>query len=172
MSKKMEDIAAKAAVNSPQTFRRKEIEGELNFISDLDALDAALEADNIVCRFENPNGNEETIDFELRPMTPGETATYYQTLLGHSLLEAAAGMANTEIEDEHAERIEDELAIKKYDEKLLNILEGCIQSPVGVTVERMKGWDPFYIQSLHNALMTGSRPSKPIARFPDVDEGS
>ena len=50
----MEDIAAKAAVNSPQTFRRKEIEGELNFISDLDALDAALEADNIVCRFENP----------------------------------------------------------------------------------------------------------------------
>ena len=51
---KMEDIAAKAAVNTPQTFRRKEIEGELNFISDLDALDAALEADNIVCRFENP----------------------------------------------------------------------------------------------------------------------
>jgi len=168
---KMEDIAAKAAVNSPQTFRRKEIEGELNFISDLDALDAALEADNIVCRFENPNG-EDTIDFELRPMTPGETAAYYQTLLGHTLLEAAAGMPNTEIEDEHAKRIEDELAVKKYDEKLLNILEGCIQSPVGVTVERMKNWDTFYIQSLHNALMTGSRPSKPVARFSDVDTES
>lgn len=171
MTKKMEDIAAKAAVNAPQTFRRKEIEGELNFISDLDALDAALEADNIVCRFENPNG-EDTIDFELRPMTPGETAAYYQTLLGHSLLEAAAGMPNTEIEDEQAKRIEDELAVKKYDEKLLNILEGCIQSPVGVTVERMKNWDTFYIQSLHNALMTGSRPSKPVARFSDVDTES
>ena len=105
-------------------------------------------------------------------MTPGETAIYYQTLLGHTLLEAAAGMPNTEIEDEQAKRIEDELAIKKYDEKLLNILEGCIQSPAGVTLERMKKWDPFYIQSLHNALMTGSRPSKPVARFSDVGEES
>lgn len=173
MTKTMEDIAAKAAVNSPQTFRRKEIEGELNFISDLDALDAALEADNIVCRFENPIDPEgEPLDFEMRPMTPGETAIYYQTLLGHTLLEAAAGMPNTEIEDEQAKRIEDELAIKKYDEKLLNILEGCIQSPAGVTLERMKKWDPFYIQSLHNALMTGSRPSKAVAQFPDVDTGS
>ena len=171
--KTMEDIAAKAAVNSPQTFRRKEIEGELNFISDLDALDAALEADNIVCRFENPIDPEgEPLDFEMRPMTPGETAIYYQTLLGHTLLETAAGMPNTEIEDEQAKRIDDELAIKKYDEKLLNILEGCIQSPAGVTLERMKKWDPFYIQSLHNALMTGSRPSKPVARFSDVGEES
>ena len=102
-------------------------------------------------------------------MTPGETAIYYNTLLGHTLLEAAAGMANTEIEDEHAKRIEHELAIKKYDEKLLNILEGCIQSPAGVTLERMKKWDPFYIQSLHNALMTGSRPARPVARFSTVD---
>lgn len=169
---KMEDIAAKAAVNSPQTFRRKEIEGELNFISDLDALDAALEADNIVCRFEDPNG-EDTIDFELRPMSPGEFAVYYKTLLGNTFLEASAGgIPNDELDGEQAQRIEDELAVKKYDEKLLNILEGCIQSPVGVTAERMKKWDPFYILSLHNALMTGSRPSKPVARFSDVDTES
>ncbi|MYA71094.1 hypothetical protein F4009_05640 [Candidatus Poribacteria bacterium] len=170
----MADVAAQAAVNAPQTFRRKEIEGELNFISDLDALDAALEADNIVCRFNNPDPEGEPIDFEMRPMTPGEMAIYYQTLLGHTLLEAAAGNPNpdTEFNDEQAQRVQDELTVKKYDEKLLNILEGCIQSPVGVTAERMKKWDPFYIQSLHNSLMNGSRPSKMVARFSDVGEES
>lgn len=167
---KMEDIAAKAAVNAPQVLRRKEVQGDLNFINDLDALDAALEADNIVARFNHPNG-EDTIDFEMRPMTPGEMAIYYQTLLGHTLLEAAGGVHNpdSELDDEQAQRIEDELAVKKYDAKLLNILEGCILHPPGVTVVRMRNWDPFYIQSLHNALMNGSRPSKSVARFPDVD---
>ena len=168
---KMEDIAAKAAT---QTFRRKEVEGELNFINDLDALDAALEADNIVCRFNNPDPEGDPIDFELRPMSPGEFSIYYQTLLGHTFLEAAAGMPNsdTELDDEQRQRIEDELAVKKYDEKLLNILEGCIQSPPGVTAERMRKWDPFYIMSLHNALMQRSRPSKQVARFSDVDPES
>ena len=171
---KMEDIAAKAAT---QTFRRKEVQGDLNFIEDLDALDAALEADNIVCRFNNPDPEGSPIDFEMRPMTPGETAIYYQTLLGHTLLEGAAAIPNTEseLDGEHAQKLQDELAVKKYDEKLLNILEGCIQSPVGVTVERMKKWDPFYITSLHNALMGGiggTRPSKQVARFSDVDSES
>ena len=169
MTNKMEDIAAGMAAT--QTFRRKEVEGELNFIENLDELDAALEADNIVCRFPNPDPEKEPIDFEMRNMTPGETAIYYQTLLGHTLLEAASGIPNpdTELDDEQRQRIDDELAVKRYDEKLLNILEGCIQSPVGVTAERMKKWDPFYIMSLHNALMNGSRPSKAVARFPDVD---
>ena len=149
----------------------------MNCVNDLDALDAALEADNIVCRFNNPDPEGKPIDFELRPMTPGEMAIYYQTLLGHTLFEAATGVPNpdNELDDEQRQRIEDELAVKKYDEKLLNILEGCIQSPVGVTVERMKKWDPFYITSLHNALMGGiggTRPSKPVARFSDVDSES
>ena len=173
MSKKMEDIAAQAAVNTPQTFRRKDIEGDLNFVSDLDALDAALEADNIVCRFENPNDPDAApIDFELRQMTPGETAAYYKTLLGHTLLEAGSVESpnpETELDDEQQQKLQDELAVKKYDEKLLNILEGCIQSPAGVTAERMRNWDPFYIQSLHNALMNGSRPSKAVARFSNLD---
>ena len=170
MTKKMDDIAAGMAAT--QTFRRKEVEGELNFISDLDALDAALEADNIVCRFQNPDPDKDPIDFEMRPMTPGEFAIYYQTLLGHTLLEAAAGTPNpedTQIDDEQRERLQDELSVKKYDEKLLNILEGCIQSPVGVTAERMRKWDPFYIMAMHNSLMNGSRPSKAVARFPTMD---
>ena len=169
-TKDFADVAA-----STQTFRRKELqETELNFINDLDALDAALEADNIVCRFNNPDPEGSPIDFEMRNMTPGETATYYQTLLGHTLLEAAAGNPNpeTELDDEQAQRIEDEFAVKKYDEKLLNILESCIQSPVGVTAERMRRWDPYYLMSLHNALMRGSRPSKAVARFPTMDTGS
>ena len=166
-NKKNSFEAAAAAV---QTIRRKEVTGDLNFISDLDALDAVLEADNIVVRFPNPNG-EDSIDFEMRNMTPGETAAYYNTLLGHTLLEAAAGNPNpdTELDDEHAQRIKDELAVKKYDENLLNILEGCIQSPVGVTAERMKHWDPFYVMALHNALLRGNRPSTAVARFSDVD---
>ena len=179
MSKKMEDIAAKAAVNAPQVMQRKAVSGELNFISDLDALDAALEADNIVCRFENPTGGD-PIDFEMRPMTPGEFSVYYQTLLGHTLLEAAAGIPNPDTEPDDAledapdneqehQKLQDELAVKKYDKKLLDILEGCILHPPGVTAERMKKWDPFYLMSMHNALMRGSRPSKAVARFPDVD---
>ena len=152
MAKKMEDIAGKAADNAPQTFRRKEVEGDLNFISDLDALDAALEADNIVARFENPiDLAGEPIDFEMRTMTPGETAIYYKTLLGHTLLEAVSRTPNDALDDEQVQRIEDELAVKKYDEKLLNILESCIQSPVGVTAERMRKWDPFYICLLYTS---------------------
>ena len=162
-----------AAAVAVQTFRRKEVEGDLNFIENLDELDAALEADNIVCRFPNPHDpeNGKPIDFEMRNMTPGEFSVYYQTLLGNTLLEAAAGHPNpdTELDDEQAQKVQDELAVKKYDEKLLNILEGCIQSPPGVTAERMKNWDPFYIMSMHNALMNGSRPSKAVARFSDVD---
>ena len=170
---KMEDIAAKAAVNAPQTFRRKDIEGDLNFVQDLDALDAALEADNIVARFENPMDPEgEPLDFEMRPMTPGETAVYYNTLLGHTFLETAAGMPNPEdeLDDEQKQRLEDELAVKKYDTKLLNILESCIISHPGLTAERMRKWDPFYVMSLHNALLGGSRPSKSVAQFPAMDE--
>ena len=169
--KDMADVAAES-----QVFRRKEVTGALNFVENLDELDAALEADNIVCRFNNPNGGD-PIDFEMRPMTPGEFSVYYQTLFGHTLLEAAVGNPNpdTELDDEQAQKVQDELAVKKYDEKLLNILEGCIQSPVGVTAERMKKWNPFYIMRLHNALMAGiggGRPSKPVARFSDVDSGS
>ena len=165
---KMEDIAAKAAT---QTFRRKEVEGQLNFVNDLDALDAALEADNIVCRFENPDPEGDPIDFEMRQMSPGEFSIYYQTLLGHTLLEAAAGTPNpdTELDDEQAQKLQDELAVKKYDKRLLDILEGCILHPPGVTAERMKKWDSFYLMSMHNALLGGSRPSKPVARFSDVD---
>jgi len=48
MKKSMADVAAKAAVNSPQTFRRKEIEGELNFISDLDALDVVVVVHRVI----------------------------------------------------------------------------------------------------------------------------
>ena len=171
MTKKMDDIAAKAATQATQVMKRKEVEGDLNFISDLDALDAALEADNIVCRFANPDPDAEPIDFEMRPMTPGEMAIYYQTLLGHTLLEASAAHPNPDVEldDEERQRLEDELAVKKYDKKLLDILEGCILHPPGVTAERMKKWDPFYIMSMHNALMQGSRPSKAVARFSDVD---
>ena len=168
--KTLRDVAT-TAMHAPEVLRRKEVTGELNFMNDLDALDAALEADNIVCRFNNPDPTGEPIDFEMRNMTPGEFAVYYQTLLGHTFLEAAAGTPtpDTELDDAQRQRIEDELTVKKYDQKLLMILEGCIQSPVGVTAERMRKWDPFYIMSLHNALMKGSRPSKAVARFSDVD---
>ena len=169
MTNKMEEIAAQAAT---QTFRRKEVEGELNFVSDLDALDAALEADTIVCRFVNPDPEKEPIDFELRQMSPGEFSVYYQTLLGHTFLEAAIMDANpdTENEDEQVkQQIQDQLAVKKYDENLLSIIEGCILSPLGVTAERMKTWDSFYLMSLHNALLTGSRPPKAVARFSKLD---
>ena len=157
-----------------QTIRRKEVQGDLNFIENLDELDAALEADNIVCRFPNPDPEGEPIDFEMRNMTPGEMAIYYQTLLGHTFLEAAAGIPNpdTELDDEQAQRLEDEIAVKKYDKKLLDILEGCILHPPGVTAERMKKWDPFYLMSMHNALMKGSRPSKAVARFPKLDSAT
>ena len=167
--------AATTAMDSPQVMRRKEVTGELNFINNLDELDAALEADNIVARFNNPiDPDGDPIDFEMRPMTPGETATYYQTLLGHTFLEAAAGGnpnpdTELELDEEQEQRVQDELAVKKYDTKLLNILESCILFPPGVTAKRMRKWDPFYIISLHNGLMNGSRPSKSVARFPDVD---
>ena len=172
-TKPKKDMAAVAA--DAQVFRRKEVTGDLNFVENLDELDAALEADNIVCRFNNPNA-EKPIDFEMRPMTPGETAIYYNTLFGHTLLEATDGNLNPDavdaIDDAHEQRLQDELAVKKYDARLLNILEGCILFPVGVTAERMRKWSPFYITRLHNALLEGSRPSRAVAEFSDVDSGS
>lgn len=160
------------AAADAQVFRRKEVTGDLNFIDNLDELDAALEADNIVCRFKNPNGGD-PVDFEMRPMTPGEMAIYYQTLFGHTLLETTDGNWNpgegNGLDDAQAQRLEDEIAAKKYDTRLLNILEGCILLPVGVTAKRMRKWSPFYITRLHNALLEGSRPSKSVAEFPDVD---
>ena len=166
--KDMADVAADA-----QVFRRKEVhEGDLNFVENLDELDAALEADNIVCRFNNPNA-EKPIDFEMRPMTPGEMAIYYQTLFGHTLLEATDGNPNPDevdaLDDAQAQRLQHELAVKKYDARLLNILEGCILFPIGVTAERMRKWSPFYITRMHNALLEGSRPSRAVAQFSDVD---
>ena len=165
--------AAEVAAATPdvQVFRRKEVTSELNFISDLDALDAALEADNIIVKFKNPIDPEgDPIDFELRPMTPGEYAIYYQTLLGHTLLEATDNTDALTLEErEQNERLQDELDVKKYDKKLLDILESCIQQPLGVTAQRMRKWDPFYIMRLHNGLLGGSRPSKPVARFSTVD---
>ena len=172
--KDMADVAAES-----QVFRRKEVhEGDLNFVENLDELDAALEADNIVCRFNNPDA-EKPIDFEMRPMTPGEMAIYYNTLFGHTLLEATGENLGPDAVDEidefheaQEQRIQDELAVKKYDARLLNILEGCILFPIGVTAERMRKWSPFYITRLHNALLEGSRPSRAVAQFSELDQGS
>ena len=98
------------------TGTRKEVQGDLNFTHGFeDALNKKLEKDNIVARFPDPEGGD-PIDFEMRPMTPGETATYYQTLLGHTLLEASgAGIPNpeSEIDDEQSQKLQDELAVKK-----------------------------------------------------------
>ena len=173
MTKRMDEVAAQAAVKAPQIMRRKEVEGDLNFTTDVEKLNKKLEADNIVARFEDPEGGD-PIDFEMRPMTPGEFAIYYKTLLGHTFLEAAAGNPNpdTELDDEQEQKLQDELAVKKYDEKLLSILESCIISHPILTAEDMRGWDPFYVMSLHNALLGGSRPSKSVARFPGLDSGS
>lgn len=168
--KDLRDVAA-TAMHAPHVLRRKEVTGDLNFIENLDELDAALEADNIVARFPHPTDpNADSIDFEMTPMTPGQMATYYETLLGHTLLGASAGSPpNEELNDEQAQRVQDELAVKKYDTKLLNILESCIINYPGLTAERMRKWDPFYIMSLHNALLGGSRPSKSVAQFPTMD---
>lgn len=169
------DMAAAAEVAAEtQVFRRKEVEGELNFVSDLDALDAMLEADNIVARFKNPiNPEGDPIDFEMRPMTPGEYAIYYQTLFGHTLTETTPAPDTLTAEElQDAEQLQDELDVKKYDTKLLNILESCIQQPLGVTAQRMRKWDPFYVMRLHNALIGGSRPSKPVAQFSKLDKSS
>ena len=174
--KALRDVAAAA-----QIYRRKELRDEtLNFVENLDELDAALASDNIVARFDHPDPDQETIDFEMRPLTPGEMTIYYDTLLGHTLLEAIAGnppdpdadgnpILDLELDAAQAQQVEDALAIKKYDAKLLNIVQGCILFPPGVTAERMRNWHPFYVQSLHNALMAGSRPSRTVARFSDVD---
>lgn len=163
----IEDAAADA-----QVFRRKEVTGDLNFVSNLDELDAALEADTIVVRFNNPTQPDgDPIDFEMEPMSPGQFAIYYQTLLGYSLLEGQVeGQETTEATPEiDEERLQDELAVKKYDERLLNILESNILHPPGVTAERMQKWDAFYIMRLHNALIGGSRPAKPVAQFSELD---
>lgn len=161
-----EDAAADA-----QVFRRKEVTGDLNFVSNLDELDASLEADTIVCRFNNPDPEKEPIDFEMRPMTPGETAAYYNTLLANTLMGDGVGTPNadSDLDEVASQKIQDELDAKKYDQKLLNILEGCLLNPPGITAERLQKWDPFYIMRLHNALIKGSRPSKAVSRFPDVD---
>ena len=172
--KTMEDIAAKAATKTTQVMKRKEVEGELNFVTDLKSLNKKLQKDNIIARFPDPEGGD-SIDFEMMPMTPGQTAVYYNTLLGHTFWEgtsAGEGSPNPELDAEQRQKLEDELAVKKYDDKLLNILESCIISHPGLTAEDMRDWEPFYVISLHNALIEGSRPSKDVARFSDVDAGS
>ena len=165
MNKKnsFEDAAA-----SMQTMKRGEVEGDLNFVTDLKSLNKKLEKDTIIARFPDPEGGD-PIDFELLPMTPGQTAIYYDTLLGHTFLEAATD-ANPELNAEQKQQLQDELAVKKYDDKLLSILETNIISHPGLTAEQMREWEPFYVMSLHNALMQGGRPSKDVAQFPAVDE--
>lgn len=164
MKNKFEDTAA-----SVQTMKRKEVQGDLNFVTDLKALNKKLEKDNIIARFPDPEGGE-PLDFEMLPMTPGQTAVYYNTLLGHTLLEATSGETeNPKLNEEQKKQIQDELAVKKYDDKLLSILESNIISHPGLTAEQMREWEPFYVMSLHNALMEGSRPSKDVAQFPTVD---
>lgn len=172
------DMAAAAEVAAEtQVMRRREVAGPLNFVADLDALDAMLEADNIVARFNNPiDPDGDPIDFEMTPMTPGQYAVYYDTLLGYSFTEVTLAENTTTAQEavdpldaEQAQRLQDELAVKKYDEKLLNILESCIQNPPGITVQRLRKWDAYYIMRLHNALIGGSRPSKQAAQFPKLD---
>lgn len=152
---------------SMQTMKRGEVKDDLNFVTDLKSLNKKLEKDTIIARFPDPEGGD-PIDFEMMPMTPGQTATYYDTLLGHTFLEAATG-ANPELNAEQKQQLQDELAVKKYDDKLLSILETNIISHPGLTADDMREWEPFYVMSLHNALMEGGRPSKDVARFPAVD---
>ena len=167
----MASVAAQVAEKETQVMRRKEVTGKLNFIEDLDELDEALEADTIVVRFKNPIDPEgNPIDFEMLPMTPGQMSVYYNTLFGHTLLEAGTPEPDADNElDPETQRVQDELSIKKYDTRLLNILESNIISHPTLTAERMRKWDPYYIIRLHNGLLGGSRPSKSVAQFPAVD---
>ena len=174
VKKDITDVAA-TAMKAPTVMKRKEVQGELNFIRNADELDEKMEADNIVARFPDPDGGE-PIDFEMVPMTPGQFSVYYQTLFGHSLLDAKETVGATnpnpempELDDDEVQRMQDELAIKKYDMRLLNILETNISGPPGITAKRLRKWDPLHLMFLHNALLGGSRPSKPVAQFPDVD---
>ena len=172
-----------ASAGTVQIMRRSEVEGELNFITDVEKLNKKLESENIVARFPDPEGGD-PIDFEMKPMTPGQFSVYYNTLLGHTYLETAAGNPNLdmelddeqqqpnldmELDDEQQQKLQDELAVKKYDQKLLNILETNIISHPMLTAEDLRGWHPYYVICLHNALLQGSRPSKDVARFPDMD---
>lgn len=183
------DMAAAAEISSAtpdvHILNRNDVtDDQLNFVSNLDELDAALEAHNIIVQFKNPDPEGDPIAFELAPMTPGQFAIYYNTLLGHTYMETAragtsleAGQAeqaepSSVLDADAEEKLQDELAVKKYDTKLLNILESCIKRPVGITADRLRRWDAFYIVRMHNALMEGSRPSKSVAQFPTVDKRS
>lgn len=170
----MASVAAQVAEKETQVMQRKEVKGDL-FTRDLKSLNTALEADTIVCRFKDPTDPEgDPIDIEMTPMTPGQFAIYRDTLFGHTLIETALSASETEgvddrLEREQEQRLQDELAVKKYDDRLLNILESCIINYPGLTAEDLKSWNPFYVMSLHNALLQGSRPSKPVAQFPGLD---
>ena len=176
-------VAAEVAAETPdvQILNRNDItDDQLNFVSNLDELDAALEAHNIIVQFKNPIEPEgDPIAFELEPMTPGQFAIYYNTLLGHTYMETVRTEellgeqdAVSVLDADEEEKLQDELSVKKYDTKLLNILESCIKRPVGITADRLRRWDAFYIVRMHNALMEGSRPSKSVAQFPTVDKRS
>ena len=172
-NKNIADAVQDSLDTKPRIMRRKEVQGQLNFITNEDELDKKMEADNIVARFPDPDGGE-PIDFEMVPMTPGQFSVYYQTLFGHSLLDAKETVGATnpempELDDDEVQRMQDELAIKKYDMRLLNILETNIIEPPGITAKRLQKWDPLHLMFLHNAILGGSRPSKPVAQFPDVD---
>ena len=174
--------AAEVAAETPDVHilnRNDVTDDQLNFVSNLDELDAALEAHNIIVQFKNPIEPEgDPIAFELEPMTPGQFAIYYNTLLGHTYMETVTHTeaplgeqdASSVLDADAEEKLQDELSVKKYDTKLLNILESCIKKPVGITADRLRRWDAFYIIRMHNALMAGSRPSKSVAQFPTVDK--
>ena len=134
----------------------------LDFTQDLDTLDAQFKRAERVLSVDDPDGSGKTINFKIRALTSVEQASLTQAALSKEDLGAIVSKV-MEV-SEKGEKLETnditDLIVQKMgdnpndatNERFLRKIVMGIEAPKGLTIERLRGWNPSLLETFHNII--------------------
>ena len=172
MSKKMEQ-AAQAVSNKSVKIRTRR-PGEKVNVTTLEKLETVMEREELVVTLENTaTGEDEEMIF--RFPTPGEQSLISGRLTSarvvRELIETNGDVAKINVSDEElAETLETAFNPLGHFDRMVTTLAICAVEPLGVDVERVRKWDPDWVETIYVELMNRRNAPTPVDGFHQVGE--
>lgn len=156
---------AEAAARSIKVTKRKDVEGDIEF-STLEELDEDLEQETLIVELDNTKSGKKRY-LEFRHPTPNENATIEGSLLSARVLTELVDSDGKNVSEEVLEDTANQIAHNTL-EKMIVVLAICSINPPGITTERVRNWDPLWIEGIYTELMKMMRAATKVDRFPEV----
>lgn len=170
------DTAAQAQPQVTRILRGNAIPEDIEFPDtdeSLEDIHTALEERLTLISFKHPTDNEKELNFLVRHLTPAEWAMIYGNLFGKDLaeiLQETQALTEEErtahIENYIKQQIDDEQTYQAEEfERRLKVCKIAIVEPKRLQLERMRKWNPFYVNALFNAITGDLTANNAVTRF-------